>query len=68
MRTYQNLAMLPETLEPRALFAATLQGAAPAAAGASDSIWIDLSPPVQTQDEVRSKPLFAFYVEDLDGR
>src|SRR5262249_37415883 len=39
------------------------------APGGNDSIWIDLGFPVQTApDDSRFKPLFAFYVEDLDNR
>ncbi|MBI1913629.1 MAG: hypothetical protein HYS12_02570 [Planctomycetes bacterium] len=39
------------------------------APGGNDSIWIDLGYPVQTApDGSKYKPLFAFYVEDLDNR
>lgn len=44
-------------------------GAAPVFAS-NDSIWIDLDFPVQTDPATgrRYKPLFAFHIEDLDGK
>ncbi len=39
------------------------------APGGNDSIWLDLNFPVQTSpDGRRFKPLFAYYIEDLDNR
>ncbi len=37
--------------------------------GANDSVWVDLDYPVQTAaDGTQFKPLFAFFIADLDGR
>jgi hypothetical protein len=37
--------------------------------GGNDSVWIDLDYPVQqAQDGTKWKPLFAFFITDLDGR
>jgi hypothetical protein len=41
----------------------------PSAPGAGDSIWIDLDYPVKTASNgVKYKPLFAFFIMDLDGK
>jgi hypothetical protein len=50
------------------MFSSTVPAAPPAPAGASAFVCVDLSPPESTHDGRSYKPLFAFYVEDLDGR
>ena len=41
----------------------------PSQPGANDSIWIDLDYPVKTASNgVKYKPLFAFFIMDLDGK